>query len=292
MSRSALLVLEDGTTFEGTSFGAEGEVTGEAIFNTAMTGYQEVLTDPSYKGQMVAMTYPLIGNYGTNPSDVESRSIFLQALIIKELSAIPSNFRSKWTLDQYLKDGGIMGIQGVDTRALTRHIRIQGAMKGILSTKDLDSASLTKKAKDSPGLIGRDLVKEVTCDKEYEWRMDNWDFGLTIQKPKGKRKFSVIAYDFGIKYNILRLLEMYGCKVTVVPAKTKAKYVLSKDPDGIFLSNGPGDPAAVSYAIEEVRQLFGKKPIFGICLATRYSVSHWEARHTSLNSDITAATSP
>ena len=266
MSRSALLVLEDGTTFEGTSFGAEGEVTGEVIFNTSMTGYQEVLTDPSYAGQMVAMTYPLIGNYGTNPSDVESRSIFLQAFIIKELSSIPSNFRSKWTLDQYLKSGDIMGIQGVDTRALTRHIRLHGAMKGILSTKDLDSASLAKKAKGSPGLVGQDLVKEVTCDKEYEWRMDEWDFGLTPPKSKSKHKLSVIAYDFGIKYNILRLLEIHGCKVTVVPAKTKAKDILSKDPDGIFLSNGPGDPAAVSYAIEEVRQLLGKKPIFGICL--------------------------
>jgi len=265
----AIIALEDGTIFEGISFGAAGEMLGEIVFNTSMTGYQEIMTDPSYKGQIVTMTYPLIGNYGINKEDVESSGPKVEGFIIKERSKIASNWRSEKSLDQYLKENNIIGIESVDTRSLTLHIRTKGAMKGIISTLDPNSKSLIKKAKESLGLIGRDLVKEVTCRKSY-----NAETVLTQEENIQPRAsslepnsgFKVIAMDFGIKYNILRSLMDAGCRVTVVPADTKAKDILAQNPDGIFLSNGPGDPAAITYAIEEIRKLLDKKPIFGICL--------------------------
>lgn len=258
-SKKAKLALEDGRIFTGSSFGASGERHGEVVFNTSMTGYQEILTDPSYKGQIVTMTYPLIGNYGVNPEDVESRKIFLEGFVVKECSRIRSNWRSTKSLDDYLKESNIVAIEGIDTRALTKHIRLQGAMKAVLSTEDLDDKSLIKKAKTSPGLIGRDLVKEVTCNKEYKAEE------VTRCEMRDTR-YKIIAMDFGIKYNILRCLIRSACNVTVVPAKTSAEEILKQNPDGIFLSNGPGDPAAVTYAVKEIKKLLGKKPIFGICL--------------------------
>lgn len=248
----AKIALEDGRVFGGESFAAVGEKEAEVVFNTGMTGYQEILTDPSYAGQMVVMTYPLIGNYGINEEDNESRKPFLEALIIKELSSIPSNWRSKISLDDYMLKHNIMGIQGIDTRALTRHIRTQGAMKAVISTQDLDDKSLVKKAKFSQGLIGRDLVKDVTCEKPYTWN------------EKGKLRVCVI--DCGVKYNILRNLQENDCAVEVFPAETSPKELLGKNPDGILVSNGPGDPAAVLNVIETVKSLIGKVPLFGICL--------------------------
>jgi carbamoyl-phosphate synthase small subunit len=264
----AFIVLENGTIFEGVSFGAPGERLGEIVFNTSMTGYQEIMTDPSYKGQIVTMTYPLIGNYGINKEDVESSKPQVEGFIVKERSNVASNFRSEKSLEQYLKENNIIGIEGVDTRSLTLHIRTKGAMKGIISTIDLNPESLIKKAKDSPGLIGRDLVKEVTCRKSYNARLI---YHLPSTIPK-KGSFKVVAMDFGIKYNILRCLAQAGCDVAVVPADTKAKDILARDPDGIFLSNGPGDPAAVTYAIEEIKKLLGKKPIWAL---------RWEEKHLS-----------
>lgn len=273
----AFIALEDGTVFEGVSFGALGERLGEIVFNTSMSGYQEIMTDPSYKGQIVTMTYPLIGNYGINKYDVESSCPKVEGFIIKENSKITSNFHSEKSLGQYLKENNIIGIEGVDTRSLTLHIRAKGAMKSVISTIDLNPKSLIKKAKDSPGLIGRDLVKEVTCKKAYKAETILAQ-GARL-KAQGKKiqpstsslepnanLFKVIAMDFGIKYNILRCLKDAGCDVTVVPADTKAVDILEQNPDGIFLSNGPGDPAAITYAIEEIKKLLGKKPIFGICL--------------------------
>lgn len=251
----AKIVLEDGRIFEGYSFGAAGERTGEVVFNTSMAGYQEILTDPSYKGQIVAMTYPLIGNYGVNAEDVESGKLFLEGFIVKECSRIVSNWRSQKTLQQYLKENKIIGIEGIDTRALTRHIRLQGAMRAVISTGDSDDKSLIKKAKDSPGLIGRDLVKEVTCRKLYEWNSG-----------ANKRRFRIVVIDCGVKFNILRELTANDCRVTVVPAQTDAGQILKMNPDGVLLSNGPGDPAAVSYVIETTKKLLGKLPLFGICL--------------------------
>jgi len=260
----ALIVLEDGTVFEGVSFGASGERLGEVVFNTSMAGYQEIMTDPSYKGQIVTMTYPLIGNYGVNKEDIESFGPRIEGFIIKEKSRVVSNWRSEKSLGQYLKENNIIGIEGVDTRSLTLHIRTRGAMKGIISTIDLNPKSLIKKAKDSPGLIGKDLVREVTCKKIYTAeKVIGKNLELKTYSLKLKK---VIAMDFGIKYNILRCLIDAGCDVTVVPANTTASEILAKNPDGIFLSNGPGDPAAVIYAIEEIKKLLGKKPIFGICL--------------------------
>lgn len=253
----ALLVLEDGTAFRGESFGAAGERYGEVVFNTSMTGYQEILTDPSYKGQIVAMTYPLIGNYGVNPEDVESRKPFLEGFVVKEYSKIASNWRSKRSLGDYLKENKIMGIEGIDTRALTLHIRQAGAMKAVLSTIDLNEKSLLRKARKSAGLVGVDLVKEVTIYKKYVWR----------SKVKGsKTRFSVVVLDCGVKFNSLRELEKNKCRVIILPAKTGAEEILSLKPDGLLLSNGPGDPAAVGYVIETTRKLIGKLPIFGICL--------------------------
>lgn len=258
--KKAKIALEDGAVFKGYSFGAKGERYGEVVFNTSMTGYQEILTDPSYKGQIVTMTYPLIGNYGVNPEDVESRKIFLEGFVVKECSKVRSNWRSTKTLNEYLKENNIVGIEGIDTRALTKHIRLQGAMKAVLSTEDMEDKSLVKKAKASRGLVGVDLVREVTCDERYNARLVS---GVKCQASRLKK---IVAMDFGIKYNILRCLIKSGCNVTVVPAKTTAEYILKQNPDGIFLSNGPGDPAAITYAIKEIKKLLGKKPIFGICL--------------------------
>jgi len=253
--RKALLALEDGRLFEGLSFGAEGECTGEVVFNTGMTGYQEVLTDPSYKGQMVTMTYPLIGNYGINDSDGESRRLWLEGFVIRELSAISSNWRAREDLDTYLKFHGVLGIQGVDTRALTRHIREAGAMKAVISTSDLDVPGLVKKARTSQDLVGRDLVKEVTCQTSYYLSM-------------GADRPLVAVLDFGVKTSILKQLQSAGCSLSILPAHTSAASILALRPDGIVLSNGPGDPAAVTYAISTIRELLQQEtlPIFGICL--------------------------
>ncbi|MCM8780212.1 MAG: glutamine-hydrolyzing carbamoyl-phosphate synthase small subunit [Candidatus Omnitrophica bacterium] len=250
----AILVLEDGRTFRGTSFGASGEACGEIVFNTSMTGYQEILTDPSYQGQIVAMTYPLIGNYGVNKEDVESRKIFLEGFVVKEYSKIASNWRSQKTLGEYLEENNIIGIEGIDTRALTLHIREAGAMKAIISTKDLDESSLLEKARLSLGLVGRDLVKEVTCGRKYNWK-----------KPK-KAKYKVAVLDCGVKYNILRALEDNDCQAIIFPAHTTGEEILKISPDGVLLSNGPGDPSALDYVIKTTQQLIGKVPIFGICL--------------------------
>ncbi len=265
--QKALLALADGTVFEGYSLGAQGETWGEVVFNTAMTGYQEILTDPSYKGQIVTMTYPLIGNYGVNPEDVESRRPFVEGFIVKECSRITSNWRAQMSLDEYLKKHGIVGIQGIDTRELTMCIREVGAQTGVISTVDLDPDSLVAKARSLPTLEGRDLVKEVTCSERYQWNQGTWRLEEGYEEPApGDGAIHIVAYDFGIKYNILRIFAHLGCRVTVVPAQTPAEDVLALKPQGVFLSNGPGDPAPVSYAIENARALLGKVPLFGICL--------------------------
>ena len=293
----AILALADGTVFEGEQFGATGETIGEVVFNTSMTGYQEVLTDPSYKGQIVTMTYPLIGNYGCNEADVESVGPQVEGFVVREYSAYHSNWRSKWSLDTYLSEHGIIGIQGIDTRALTRRLRVHGVMNGCLSTDDLNPESLVAKAKAWHGLVGWDLVQRVTCPNPYVWRNSDQssvvsyqqEAGMEGRKDGGEEKekkssslpifqldansrkpkaenYKVIALDFGIKYNILRQLTEHGCKVQVVPAQTTAEDILDAEPDGVFLSNGPGDPMPVGYAIETIRGLIGKKPLFGICL--------------------------
>ncbi len=289
--KKAILALADGTVFEGTSYGAGGEAVGEVVFNTCMSGYQEILTDPSYKGQIVTMTYPLIGNYGVNPEDVESRRPFVEGFVVKEGSVLPSNWRARRSLEDFLREFSIVGIQGIDTRALTRHIRDHGAQEGVISTIDDDPKSLVAKAKASPGLIGRDLVKEVCCEAPFTWSLGTWEWPQGYREPRaesreprgeaertqldlfgsslaarGSRLFKVVAYDCGIKWNILRQLVSSGCNVTVVPASTTAEQVLGMNPDGIFLSNGPGDPEGVPYLIQAVRALIGQKPIFGICL--------------------------
>ena len=267
-AQKAILALEDGTVFEGRSFGFPGEKSGEVVFNTSMAGYQEILTDPSYKGQIVIMTYPLIGNYGVNEEDIESQGPKVEGFIIKENSPLFSNWRGDKPLSDYLIKHHIMGVEGMDTRALTKHIRLAGAMKAILSTEDLDRDRLIEKAKTSPGLIGRDLVKEVTCEKPYEWTNTNDSQFLNIdfQRSTHHVLFKVAVLDFGVKYNILRSLRDWNCEVIVLPASSSAESILSYHPDGILLSNGPGDPEGVPYVIQTVRQLIGKKPIFGICL--------------------------
>jgi carbamoyl-phosphate synthase small subunit len=275
----AILALADGKYFEGVAFGAQGEAIGEVVFNTSMTGYQEILTDPSYEGQLVAMTYPQIGNVGVNLEDVESRRPFMRGFIVKDYTAQPSNWRAREPLHEYMQVNGIVGIQGIDTRSLVRHLRDHGAQDGIISTVDLNPAELVAKAKEAPGLIGVDLVKNVTCDEAYDWNQGMWGLsggykqrdGGNVAKRRGKASFAapnyfVVAYDFGIKYNILRNLAESGCRVKVVPASMPAGDVLALNPDGIFLSNGPGDPDAVPYAKDNVQKLIGKKPIFGICL--------------------------
>lgn len=255
--QKGMVALEDGRVFEGTSFGASGKKAGEVVFNTSMTGYQEVLTDPSYKGQIVTMTYPLIGNYGVNPEDAESKGPQVEGFIVREYCHNPSNHLSKESLGSYLKEHNIIALSGIDTRALTRHIREAGAMRAVIATGDHNPDDLVDEARTTPPLVGRDLVKEVTCDAPWEW-----DEG-----PQGREDGpKVVVYDFGAKRNIMRCLAQAGCRLQVVPASTTADEVLSMNPDGIMLSNGPGDPAAVSYAVEEIRKLIGKKPIFGICL--------------------------
>jgi len=261
----AILLLEDGTVFEGTSFGATGESCGEVVFNTAMSGYQEILTDPSYHEQIITMTYPLIGNYGTNKDDWESRKIFAAGFIVKENCNYPSSWRNTETLSDYLKANNVVGLEGIDTRALVRHIRIKGAMRGIISSTEFSTTNLRKTLDKYPGLVGRDIVKDVTAEKSYRWEHGVVDV-LSGTERLPEKKFKVVACDYGIKQNILRLLRSHGCDVYVVPAMTTAKQVLAKKPDGVFLSNGPGDPAPVDYAIETVRKLLGKVPIFGICL--------------------------
>ncbi|MEE8423900.1 MAG: carbamoyl phosphate synthase small subunit, partial [Thermodesulfobacteriota bacterium] len=245
----AILALADGTVFEGEAIGAAGDCIGEIVFNTSMTGYQEILTDPSYKGQIVTMTYPLIGNYGVNKEDVESSKTFLEGFIVKELCAYPQNWRSEENLNTYLKRSGVVGIQGIDTRALTRHIRDNGAQQGIISTVTADKKALVNRAKSSPGLMGRNLVKEVACKKTYKWDENLWQFESGYEnKGKNHTKFNVVVYDLGVKYNILRSLVHAGCNVTVCPPTTSPEEVLSLKPDGIFLSNGPGDPEGVPQA--------------------------------------------
>ena len=262
----AILALADGRVFYGKALGTPGEVTGEVVFNTSMTGYQEILTDPSYAGEIVTMTYPLIGNYGINIEDVESSRPFLSGFVVKEACDFPSNWRSQMSLDAYLKENGIVGIQGIDTRALVRHIRDKGAQTGIISSLDLDPQSLVEKARKAPSIVGRDLVREVTCRQPYHWTEGPWDIADGYQTTKETARYKVVAYDFGIKRNILRNLVASGCDVTVVPADTPAENVLAMNPDGVFLSNGPGDPEPIIYAQENIRQILGKKPIFGICL--------------------------
>jgi len=265
--KKAILVIEDGSVFEGQSFGAEGEAYGEVVFNTSITGYQEILTDPSYNGQIVTMTYPEIGNYGVNIDDVESRRPFLRGFVVKEYWREPSNWRSQDDLGSYLAENGVPGIEGVDTRALTKLIRSKGAQKAVISTSDLNPESLLKKVNNSQGIVGIDLVTEVSCEDAY-----SWSEGTGVWRPAGEHtspageKYKVVAYDYGLKRNILRKLTDHGCEVLVVPSRTPPHEVLAMNPDGIFLSNGPGDPAAVAYAVESIQSLLGKKPIFGICL--------------------------
>jgi len=261
----AVLLLEDGTVFEGTSFGAKGQKCGEVVFNTSMTGYQEITTDPSYYEQIITMTYPLIGNYGTNGLDAESKKVYAAGFIVKENCEYPSNWRNEQSLSEYLKANNVVGLAGIDTRKLVKHIRTQGAMRGVISSTELKISSLAKTLGEYPGLVGRDIVKDVTSKKPYKWDKPVVDV-LKPSTGKPKLKYKVVAYDFGIKQNILRLLISHGCDVQVVPAFTPAREVLAKKPDGVFLSNGPGDPAAVTYAVESTRQLLGKVPIFGICL--------------------------
>ncbi len=268
----ALLALEDGKTFSCRCFTGAGETFGEVVFNTSMTGYQEVLTDPSYRGQMVTMTYPLVGNYGVNPEDIESDRIQVAAFLMKEYQKSPSNYRSTGTLADYLKNQDILGVDDLDTRALTRHIRTAGAMRAMISTEDLESASLVERVRLTPSMVGLDLAGVVTTRLPYRWvdgRQEFLDDIKALNKGvwnfRGERK-SVVAFDFGIKYNILRKLTGQGFEVIVVPADTTAQIVRTLEPDGIFLSNGPGDPAPVAYAIDTIRQLLDYRPIFGICL--------------------------
>jgi carbamoyl-phosphate synthase small subunit len=282
--KPALIGLEDGRTFRGEAFGADGTTVGEICFNTSMTGYQEVLTDPSYRGQIVTMTYPLIGNYGVNALDVESAQPHVRGFVVGELSPVTSNWRSAGSLDEYLRKRNVCGIQGVDTRALTKHLRVRGAMRACISSELQDAGEVVRLALNSRQMIGSDYVQEVTTPKIYEWDPeDQLSRDWTIVKGPGEQadvvsesgevfkklppvKHQIVAYDYGIKFNILRRLRQNGFKVTVVPAATKSKDVLAMKPDGVFLSNGPGDPGALPYLYGELRQLIGKCPIFGICL--------------------------
>ena len=271
MTQIAKLALEDGTVFTGQAFGARGEVDGEVVFNTSMTGYQEILTDPSYRGQIVTMTYPEIGNYGVNDQDVESHRPHLAGFIVRENSRIASNFRAQGQLGEYLDQHGVVGMAGIDTRSLVRRIRIFGAMKGVLSTRDLDNDSLVAKAKASPGLVGRDLVREVVPSEARVWdeSLSQWarlEQDKQVETPAGLGDKHVVALDYGMKWNIARHLRNAGCRVTILPGSATAGDVLAQNPDGVFLSNGPGDPEPLHYAIETIRGLLGKKPVFGICL--------------------------
>jgi len=263
--RQALLVLEDGSTFEGFAFAGEGETLGEVVFNTGMTGYQEVITDPSYKGQIVTMTYPLVGNYGINDEDMESSGIHLEGFIVKEYQSNPNNWRMKKSLKSFLEENGKIGLEGIDTRALTRRLRLSGSMKGIISTETKNISELLTKVRAYPGLIGRDLVREVSCQKPYLWKKGA-PSPSKIPAKKPVRKLRVVVLDCGVKYNILRLLENNNCEVVVVPAFATGNEILSYQPDGVLLSNGPGDPAALPYIVAAAREVIGKQPVFGICL--------------------------
>lgn len=268
MRQAAKLALEDGTVFSGSSLGAVGETAGEVVFNTSMTGYQEILTDPSYAGQIVTMTYPEIGNYGVNREDIESERPQVAGFIVRQCSPIASNFRSEGELDDYLTRHGIVGLQGIDTRALVRHIREAGAMKGVISSVELDEASLVQKAIKAPGLVGRDLVKTVVCPEIREWTepLSSWARLESEPSLQASRPWHVVAMDFGMKFNIARHLRDMGCRVTIVPGTTDAATIRGLEPDGLFLSNGPGDPEPLSYAIETIRELLPEYPTFGICL--------------------------
>lgn len=269
MTKSALLVLEDGTVFSGTAIGADGLAVGEVVFNTSMTGYQEILTDPSYSRQIVTLTYPHIGNTGTNDEDTESNGVHACGLIIRDLPLIASNFRNQQSLSDYLKANNVVGIADIDTRKLTRILREKGAQAGCILVGDLDEARALAEAKAFPGLKGMDLAKEVTTDKSYQWRSGSWRLvgGLPADTPEAELKYKVVAYDYGVKTNILRMLVDRGCDVTVVPAKTPASEVLAMNPDGVFLSNGPGDPEPCDYAIAAIQEILKTDiPVFGICL--------------------------
>ncbi len=267
MTKSAILALEDGSIFKGISIGADGQTTGEVVFNTAMTGYQEILTDPSYAKQIVTLTYPHIGNTGVNEEDVESDSIHAAGLVIRNLPLLASNFRSEQSLDDYLKANNIVAIAEIDTRRLTRILREKGAQNGcIIAGDSVDEALALAEARDFPGLKGMDLAKEVTRSEKTEWTQGVWKLGEGYQQA-GESEFHVVAYDFGVKHNILRMLVARGCKLTVVPATTPASEVLAMSPDGVFLSNGPGDPEPCDYAIAAIKQVLDAKlPVFGICL--------------------------
>lgn len=287
MQKAAKLALVDGTIYSGTAFGAEGEVFGEVVFNTGMTGYQEILTDPSYCGQIVTMTYPLIGNYGVNPEDVESSGVSLSGFVVRELCREPSNYRSHQSLDDYLREAGVIGLEGIDTRALVRRIRVHGAMTGVLSSVDLDDESLVNKARQSPDLVGRDLVAEVIPDKAAEWSEGLNELAKSATHAAGsgaltaasataagtgnfkaarEKPLHIVAIDYGMKWNIPRHFREMGCRVTIVPGNATAEDILALEPDGVFLSNGPGDPRPLTYAIDTIRALLGQKPVFGICL--------------------------
>ncbi len=261
----AILALEDGTMFHGRGHGARGERFGEVVFNTSLSGYQEILTDPSYAGQIVTLTYPHIGNYGANPLDSESVRPFAEGLVVRELSELASNWRSAEGVSEFLAKFGVPAISEIDTRALVRHLRKHGAMRGVISSIDLDEASLAAKAKTSPSMVGLDLASRVTTAFRYPWNEPSRDLEGSACKAPAAR-FHVVAYDYGIKHNILRQLVDAGCRVTVVPARTAAREVLDFKPDGVFLSNGPGDPEPLAYAAEMVRGLMGRVPVFGICL--------------------------
>jgi carbamoyl-phosphate synthase small subunit len=264
----ALIALEDGTIFEGESFTGKGEAIGEMVFNTSMSGYQEILTDPSYTGQIVTMTYPLIGNYGVNSEDMESAAVHPRAFLVKEYNPVPSNFRSRQALADFLTDFGVLGVEGFDTRALVRHIRTVGALKAVVSTEDLDRESLVGRAKAWAGFIGLDLARDVSCDEPYGWA-DNRPLagtGFSTAQRGIRNPLRVVVLDCGVKYNQLRIMTEKGCQVQVVPAGTDAAAILAMGPDGVFLSNGPGDPAGVQGVVQTVRGLLGKTVIFGICL--------------------------
>jgi carbamoyl-phosphate synthase small subunit len=263
-----LLALEDGSLFYGTSIGIDGEAIGEVVFNTAITGYQEILTDPSYFKQIVTLTHPHIGNVGTNPEDEESTGVFVSGLIIRDLPIVMSNWRATETLSDYLIRHKIVAIAGIDTRQLTRHLRKHGAMKAcVVSGSDIDANKAVETSKSFAGLIGMDLAKEVSTKQSYTWNEGTWDLEKGITPVGGKKEYRVIAYDFGVKRNILRILADLGCDVTVVPAQTPAKDVLAQSPDGVFLSNGPGDPDPCDYAIEAIKEIIETGvPVFGICL--------------------------
>ena len=279
----AILALEDGRVWRGRGFGARKEVVGEVVFNTSMTGYQEILTDPSYCGQIVTMTYPLIGNYGVNSQDAESRRVFAEALVVRELSRTVSNWRAETSLDDYLKSAGIPGISDIDTRSVVRHIRERGSMRGCLSTEQADERAVIARARKAPEMVGLDLASVVTCDEPYVWTDDQaYAYGSPrLLHPNVKpvaieaaeqgaaileSRFHVVAYDFGLKHNSLRNLAALGCRVTVVPARTSAEDVIELKPDGIWLSNGPGDPEPLTGVVANLRRLIGRYPVFGICL--------------------------